>query len=51
MFDVSGLISGSVCDCGRYRRVIGQMDINVNKLKNAVKFLKNGTTLTPGFKR
>ncbi|MCI4373946.1 hypothetical protein PGIGA_G00000310 [Pangasianodon gigas] len=33
--------AGSTCDCGRYRKVVGQMDINVNKLKNAVKFLKN----------
>ncbi|KAF4087664.1 hypothetical protein AMELA_G00073290 [Ameiurus melas] len=33
--------AGSTCDCGRYRKVVGQMDINVNKLKNAAKFLKN----------
>ncbi|KAG7335434.1 hypothetical protein KOW79_000127 [Hemibagrus wyckioides] len=33
--------AGSTCDCGRYRKVVGQMDININKLKNAVKFLKN----------
>ncbi|KAI5106038.1 collectin-10 precursor [Silurus meridionalis] len=32
---------GSTCDCGRYRKVVGQMDININKLKNSVKFLKN----------
>ncbi|KAF7708386.1 collectin-10 [Silurus meridionalis] len=33
--------AGSTCDCGRYRKVVGQMDININKLKNSVKFLKN----------
>ncbi|XP_061073016.1 collectin-10 [Conger conger] len=33
--------SGSTCDCGRYRKVVGQLDINISKLKNAVKFLKN----------
>ncbi|XP_060776956.1 collectin-10 [Neoarius graeffei] len=33
--------AGSTCDCGRYRKVVGQMDINVSKLKNAIKFLKN----------
>ncbi|XP_042632059.1 collectin-10 [Cyprinus carpio] len=32
---------GTTCDCGRYRNVVGQMDINISKLKNAVKFLKN----------
>ncbi|XP_073727962.1 collectin-10 isoform X1 [Misgurnus anguillicaudatus] len=32
---------GSTCDCGRYRKVVGQMDINISKLKNAIKFLKN----------
>uniref|UniRef100_A0A672MCK8 Collectin-10-like n=2 Tax=Sinocyclocheilus grahami TaxID=75366 RepID=A0A672MCK8_SINGR len=32
---------GTACDCGRYRKVVGQMDINISKLKNAVKFLKN----------
>ncbi|XP_055780544.1 collectin-10 isoform X2 [Salvelinus fontinalis] len=32
---------GTTCDCGRYRKVIGQMDVNVRKLKNAVKFVKN----------
>ncbi|XP_031676374.1 collectin-10 [Oncorhynchus kisutch] len=33
--------AGATCDCGRYRKVVGQMDINVRKLKNAVKFVKN----------
>ncbi|XP_038840970.1 collectin-10-like, partial [Salvelinus namaycush] len=33
--------AGTTCDCGRYRKVVGQMDINVRKLKNAVKFVKN----------
>ncbi|XP_060726983.1 collectin-10 [Tachysurus vachellii] len=32
--------TGSTCDCGRYRKVVGQMDININKLKNTIKFLK-----------
>ncbi|XP_071251869.1 collectin-10-like isoform X2 [Salvelinus alpinus] len=35
--------AGTTCDCGRYRKVVGQMDINVRKLKNAVKFVKNDT--------
>uniref|UniRef100_A0A3P9DHM9 Collectin subfamily member 10 n=1 Tax=Maylandia zebra TaxID=106582 RepID=A0A3P9DHM9_9CICH len=30
-----------MCDCGRYRKVVGQLDINVGKLGNAVKFVKN----------
>lgn len=34
--------SGTTCDCGRYRKVVGQLDINVGKLRNAVKFVKNG---------
>ncbi|XP_077576659.1 collectin-10 [Stigmatopora nigra] len=33
--------AGTTCDCGKYRRVIGQMDIKMAKLKNAVKFVKN----------
>lgn len=37
-------VTGTTCDCGRYRKVVGQMDINISKLKNAVKFLKNGET-------
>ncbi|XP_039869161.1 collectin-10 [Simochromis diagramma] len=32
---------GTMCDCGRYRKVVGQLDINVGKLGNAVKFVKN----------
>ncbi|KAA0702937.1 Collectin-10 Collectin-1 [Triplophysa tibetana] len=32
---------GTTCDCGRYRKVVGQMDINISKLKSAVKLLKN----------
>ncbi|KAJ8291043.1 hypothetical protein GJAV_G00020750 [Gymnothorax javanicus] len=31
---------GSTCDCGRYRKVVGQLDINISKLRNAVKFMK-----------
>ncbi|XP_028673388.1 collectin-10-like [Erpetoichthys calabaricus] len=32
---------GSTCDCGRYRKVVGQLVANVRKLKNSVKFVKN----------
>ncbi|KAM6968130.1 collectin-10 [Aplochiton taeniatus] len=32
---------GSTCDCGRYRKVVGQLDLSVNKLRSAVKFVKN----------
>ncbi|XP_047453771.1 collectin-10 isoform X2 [Mugil cephalus] len=32
---------GTTCDCGRYRKVVGQLDVNVGKLSNAVKFVKN----------
>ncbi|XP_035528748.1 collectin-10 [Morone saxatilis] len=32
---------GTTCDCGRYRKVVGQLDVNVGKLKNAAKFVKN----------
>ncbi|XP_036395598.1 collectin-10 [Megalops cyprinoides] len=32
---------GTTCDCGRYRKVVGQLDINIGKLKNSVKFMKN----------
>ncbi|TMS10795.1 Collectin-10 [Larimichthys crocea] len=32
---------GTTCDCGRYRKVVGQLDVNVSKLRNAVKFVKN----------
>ncbi|KAG9339345.1 hypothetical protein JZ751_023737, partial [Albula glossodonta] len=34
-------LTGSTCDCGRYRKVVGQLDINISKLKKAVKFMKN----------
>ncbi|PKU49608.1 collectin-10 [Limosa lapponica baueri] len=34
--------AGTVCDCGRYRRVVGQMTINVARLNTSIKFLKNG---------
>ncbi|KAM8871029.1 collectin-10 isoform 2-T2 [Spinachia spinachia] len=33
--------TGTTCDCGRYRKVVGQLDVNVGKLRNAVKFLKS----------
>ncbi|CAB1442653.1 unnamed protein product [Pleuronectes platessa] len=33
---------GTTCDCGRYRKVVGQLDVNTGKLRNAVKFLKSG---------
>ncbi|XP_028984220.1 collectin-10 [Betta splendens] len=32
---------GSTCDCGRYRAVVGQLDVNTGKLRNAVKFVKS----------
>ncbi|XP_062254716.1 collectin-10 [Platichthys flesus] len=32
---------GTTCDCGRYRKVVGQLDVNTGKLRSAVKFLKN----------
>ncbi|XP_054869298.1 collectin-10 isoform X2 [Amphiprion ocellaris] len=32
---------GTTCDCGRYRKVVGQLDVNVGKLRDAVKFVKN----------
>lgn len=35
-------LSGTVCDCGRYRRVVGQLNINVARLNTSIKFLKNG---------
>uniref|UniRef100_A0A8C5BUX5 C-type lectin domain-containing protein n=1 Tax=Gadus morhua TaxID=8049 RepID=A0A8C5BUX5_GADMO len=34
--------SGTTCDCGRYRKVVGQLDINIGRLQNALKFIKNG---------
>ncbi|XP_064010258.1 collectin-10 isoform X2 [Pogoniulus pusillus] len=33
--------AGTVCDCGRYRRVVGQLNINVARLNASIKFLKN----------
>ncbi|XP_026881368.1 collectin-10 isoform X4 [Electrophorus electricus] len=32
---------GTTCDCGRYRKVVGQMDVNIGKLKSAVAFVKH----------
>ncbi|XP_041104569.1 collectin-10-like isoform X1 [Polyodon spathula] len=32
---------GSTCDCGRYRKVVGQLDVNISRLKSSVKFVKN----------
>ncbi|XP_060906962.1 collectin-10 [Labrus mixtus] len=32
---------GTTCDCGRYRKVVGQLDVSIGKLRNAVKFVKN----------
>uniref|UniRef100_A0A5F9CBX3 Collectin subfamily member 10 n=1 Tax=Oryctolagus cuniculus TaxID=9986 RepID=A0A5F9CBX3_RABIT len=32
---------GTVCDCGRYRKVVGQLDISVARLKTSMKFVKN----------
>ncbi|KAJ1193851.1 hypothetical protein NDU88_003147 [Pleurodeles waltl] len=33
--------TGSFCDCGRYRKVVGQLDVNVARLKTSLKFVKN----------
>ncbi|KAM4689666.1 collectin-10 [Discoglossus pictus] len=33
--------TGSFCDCGRYRKVVGQLDVNVARLKSSLKFVKN----------
>ncbi|KAM8966546.1 collectin-10 [Pelodytes ibericus] len=33
--------TGSFCDCGRYRKVVGQLDYNVARLKSSLKFVKN----------
>ncbi|XP_032412355.1 collectin-10 isoform X2 [Xiphophorus hellerii] len=33
--------TGATCDCGRYRKVVGQLDENVGKLRNTVRFVKN----------
>lgn len=35
-------LKGTVCDCGRYRKVVGQMDISVARLKTSMNFVKNG---------
>uniref|UniRef100_A0A3B5KAZ9 C-type lectin domain-containing protein n=2 Tax=Takifugu rubripes TaxID=31033 RepID=A0A3B5KAZ9_TAKRU len=32
---------GTTCDCGRYRKVVAQLDISIGKLRNSVNFLKN----------
>uniref|UniRef100_A0A8C4N0Y5 Collectin subfamily member 10 n=1 Tax=Equus asinus asinus TaxID=83772 RepID=A0A8C4N0Y5_EQUAS len=34
-------LKGTVCDCGRYRKVVGQLDISVARLKTSMKFVKN----------
>ncbi|XP_054897766.1 collectin-10 isoform X2 [Poeciliopsis prolifica] len=33
--------TGATCDCGRYRKVVGQLDENLGKLRNTVKFVKS----------
>ncbi|XP_017265392.1 collectin-10 [Kryptolebias marmoratus] len=33
--------TGTTCDCGRYRKVFGQLDVSVEKLRKAVQFVKN----------
>ncbi|XP_038131829.1 collectin-10 isoform X1 [Cyprinodon tularosa] len=33
--------AGATCDCGRYRKVVGKLDVNLGRLTNTVKFLKN----------
>ncbi|KAL4616963.1 collectin-10 isoform X1 [Arapaima gigas] len=32
---------GTTCDCGKYSKVVGQLDMNIGRLKNSIKFLKN----------
>uniref|UniRef100_A0A8D0GQ53 Collectin subfamily member 10 n=1 Tax=Sphenodon punctatus TaxID=8508 RepID=A0A8D0GQ53_SPHPU len=36
--------AGTVCDCGRYRKFVGQLDINVARLKTSMKFVKSVLT-------
>lgn len=31
---------GTTCDCGRYRKVVGQLDVTISKLRSAFKFIK-----------
>ncbi|KAK2095364.1 hypothetical protein P7K49_026780 [Saguinus oedipus] len=33
--------AGTVCDCGRYRTFVGQLDISIARLKTSMKFVKN----------
>lgn len=37
---------GTTCDCGRYRKVVGQLDATIGKLRSAVKFVKAGEQQT-----
>ncbi|KAJ3597449.1 hypothetical protein NHX12_000974, partial [Muraenolepis orangiensis] len=32
---------GTTCDCGRYRKVVGQLHISVGRLEKSAKFVKN----------
>ncbi|XP_069813267.1 collectin-10 [Dendropsophus ebraccatus] len=32
---------GTFCDCGRYRRAVGQLDVKVSQLKSSLQFVKN----------
>ncbi|XP_073535928.1 collectin-10 isoform X3 [Phyllobates terribilis] len=32
---------GTFCDCGRYRRAVGQLDVKVTQLKSSLQFVKN----------
>ncbi|CAL8289589.1 unnamed protein product [Merluccius merluccius] len=32
---------GTTCDCGRYQKEVGQLDIKIGRLKNSAKFIKN----------
>nr|XP_057909799.1 collectin-10 isoform X3 [Doryrhamphus excisus] len=38
---LKGKSAGATCDCERYKRMMGQMDVHVGKLRNSVKFVKN----------
>ncbi|KAM9307739.1 collectin-10 [Gastrophryne carolinensis] len=33
--------AGTFCDCGRYRRAVGQLDLKVSQLKSSLNFVKN----------
>ncbi|KAG9478639.1 hypothetical protein GDO78_012347 [Eleutherodactylus coqui] len=38
---ICALCTGTFCDCGRYRRAVGQLDVKVSQLKSSLQFVKN----------